>query len=301
MMYRKVNYCVGLCALLGTFVASGLGLFADTPATVSDPYWGPAPYHHHAIAPADLENGRIQFANDNIAEARRFLIRAEAVHPADAGLLGLLAETYIIDDELGNARDCLERGLALDSAARNTTLQVAEICMALKTAIAERESGKRRNLFQLAASAAQAHLRRIRTDGGEHDVYAAFYLWLSDRELGDGSAAEIVLDDCLARTKKNDPWDYEGSITAKFLRGLITEESYLQLASRDLYRQTIDLRCQCYFYIAARDFLAGDLPSARVAFEKSVSTGKKHLPEWMLAAAFLRQLSLSQPSRVSAN
>jgi lipoprotein NlpI len=283
----RLSFTLGFI-VLGTWASWAFG-----EETLIDPPWvteKSLDLWHKSKPLTDLDRGLDQLSLNNITKARTFLVLAEAKEPTNADVSGLLAETYEIDGNFIVAQEYIDRGLRLDPDAKCAILQIAVSGVALQEGIAESDPAKRWSPFRLAASSSGKCIRSLRSNGDEHAPYAVFYAWLAEEELGDKEAAGEVLAGCLSNAVKNDPWDFESGITARFLLGRITEARYVQSIGQSLYGSLVDRCCESSFYIGARKYFSGDLAGAKAAFEQSVATGEKHVQEWSLASAYARRL-----------
>jgi lipoprotein NlpI len=129
-----------------------------------------------------------------------------------------------------------------------------------------------------------------------HDVYNHIRISLVLARMGHNVQAANELNLAAGQMTHDDALSWKYSVLS-FLRGHLSEASFLAKAKSEDSVGTADRKCEAYFYAGTVRLLHGDKPTARKYFSQSVGTGRLNESECVSSRAELKALDLATPSR----
>ncbi len=118
--------------------------------------------------------------------------------------------------------------------------------------------------------------------------YAAVNVWICRSRAGEKAAATAELKEYLSKRTSDSPAPILRA--CKLLAGDVSEKEYLDWATAEKTKLSVEDRCEAFYYLGHARLAAGDDAGAESFFEKGVATGVRNCTEYHAALQQLRTL-----------
>ena len=132
------------------------------------------------------------------------------------------------------------------------------------------------------------------------DDYAHFDVWLCSSSLGNSEKATEELKTWLSARGPKASGDWPSEV-GRFLAGQKTERDLLSAAESTVNKKDKEQHCEAYFYIGAKDLIAGDKTGAAAEFRKYLATDVKDFNEYQFAKADMQLLGASNRGKICSS